>query len=170
MTALAAEVQPAPERPARRPRRVLVAAVAAVLAAGAWWWSHPAAFRDVGNVVTGVSEPGVPAYVGVVEPPDGAEVELLDVTPRVVFNSGDAEVLVRVCRDGGVGMVYADSLAQWCPVPEAPSGPFGRNDQIVLEVIGEGGVVVVDGVDVTYRAGVRRGTQATGLQAAVTIG
>src|SRR5690625_2536411 len=128
MTALTAEVQPAPERPARRPRRVLVAAVAAVLAAGAWWWSHPAAFRDVGNVVTGVSEPGVPAYVGVVESPDGAEVELLDVTPRVLFISGDAEVLVHVCRDGGLGVVYAESLAQSCPVLAAASGTFGRTD------------------------------------------
>src|SRR5690625_1694968 len=167
MTALAAEVQPAPARPARRPRRVLVAAV---LAAGAWRGRHPAAFLVAGIVVTGVSAPGVPAYVGVVESPAGAEVEPLDVTPRVLVISGDAEVLVHVCRDGGVGVVYADSLAQSCPVIAAPSGPLGRNAQVVLEVVGEGGVVVVDGVEDTYREGVRRGTQATGFQVAVTIG
>lgn len=167
------------ERP-RRPwrRRALAVVLALLLAAvggAAWWMSHPRAFQDVGDSMSGPTEPGKPIFLGMVHPPEGVTLDLVDAVPRVLFDNADAELTVHVCRlarpGNAIGIVYADDAQRICASLRAPSGPLEENDQLVVELVASmTGVVVVDGLDVTYRTGLQRGNQATGVASAVVIG
>ena len=171
MTATTTDVLAAPRRSGRR-RVIVVVLLLLAGAAASWWVTHPRMFGDGGATVTGSTPAGTAAYVGMEAiPRDG--VELHGAHPRVVLETGDIAVTVLVCRpvgSTGVGFVHADGIASLCEPLSAPEGPVQRGDFLVAEVVGDSsGVVVLDGIDVTYSSGVQRGTETVGVDAAVVI-
>ncbi|WP_152188623.1 hypothetical protein [Georgenia satyanarayanai] len=167
-------LRPAGTGRARRRVLALLLLVALVLGAGLWWWSHPQAFQGPGNSVTASTEPGRSLFLGLAYAPHDADVSLIGVRPRVVADDTPARVTVHVCRPAdpylSVGVSH-DHVEDICASLREPTGPLDATDQLVVEVVAqEEGAVVIDGLDVTYRAGVRRGTQWTGEHATVEVG
>lgn len=163
----------APTRPPRA-RAAAAAALAALLLAGATWWAtHPDRFDPVGDrweLPDAVI--GQPILVGMFIDPGGA-VTLRSAEPRVRTNTAHADIRVLVC-DGRpdtepVGS-QRGSAAVACQAIHAPSGirigkvVSGRSRQLLLEITPRReGRVLVDGVRLSYRAGVRFGADATGV-------
>ncbi len=172
MTATTTDLQDASPARSRRGRVTVVVLLLVAGAAASSWVTHPRIFGDGGATVTGPTPAGTAAYVGMeVIPRDG--VELHGAVPRVVLDAGDATVTVLVCRPvgpTGVGLVSAEDIQSLCEPLTAPDGPVQRGDFLVAEVVGDfSGLVVLDGIDVTYSSGVQRGTEAVGVDAAVII-
>jgi len=172
MTATTPDVQEsAPARRfSRRREAVVVVLLAGVVAA--WWVTHPRVFEDHGATVTAPAEVGAPIYVGIeTMPRDG--LVLHGATPRVVFETADAQIDVMLCRLTGVmgvGVVDEEDIAALCEPLRAPVGPVEEGDFLVVEIAGDGsGMVVLDGVDLTYSTGIQRGTQAVGMDVGITV-
>jgi hypothetical protein len=161
----------------RTPRRLPIfatTALAALFLAGAWWVTHPTRLVPVGSESGMESAVGEPTLVGLFAYPTNGSVVLRDATPRVARGSAAANVRVLWCagpRDGmPVGAVRA-TAEEWCS--EAP--PLGGQlltlpnadtdfGHLVLEIVPlMRGKVTVEGADIAYSAGLRRGTQASGL-------
>jgi hypothetical protein len=162
--------------PVRRFSRRRVALVVVLLLCGAgaaaWWVMHPRVFLGVGDIVTGPVPVDTRAYVGMeIIPTDG--MVLHGATPRVVFNSGDVETEVLVCRlagPSGPGFVHEEDIESLCESLRTPDGPVEEGDRLVVQVVGDTtGLVAMDGIDLTYSSGLQRGTQAVGLEAAVIV-
>ena len=153
---------------------VLLPVIALVLGAALWWWSHPRAFEE-GGIGIMPGEPGRSVFVGMSRAPADARVSLIDVRPRIVADDTSAQVTVHVCRIadrdlGGVGNAY-DRVDDICASLREPTGPLEPLDQLIVEIVArDEGVLVMDGVDVVYRAGAQRGTQSTGLHTTVEFG
>ncbi|PYF98359.1 hypothetical protein SAMN05216184_11111 [Georgenia satyanarayanai] len=167
--------RPAPWRTGRAWRRflVLLPVVALILGAALWWWSHPRAFEGYGAGLGAVTEVGEARYFGLGHPPRG--LEILEVRPLVVPGSVDATVAAVVCvgtgDKGGVGAGDSEMVAEGCLSVREPAGPLTPDDQLLVEVRGASeGTVVVDGVAVTYRDGVRRGTEVLDFDITVGVG
>lgn len=159
----------------RGKRRVLVLlpAVALVLGAALWWWSHPRAFADYGAGLGAVTEVGEARYFGLGNPP--RDLEILAVRPLVVAGSADAAVTGVVCAGeavgSGVGIGDSEMVAESCRSVREPAGPVTPDDKLLVEVRGaSAGTVAVDGVAVTYRDGVRRGTEVLDVDITVGVG
>ena len=171
----------APAATARpRSRRSLVAtALVPVLAlgAGAWWVTHPSdAFRQQGSTMAlpvAVGETGLAGlFVGA-----GREVTLRDVRPVLTTNTADATVRVVLCQPvadligSGRGTVES-ACSRVLPLEGAAlSGErAGRPYLLVAITPKRAGTVVVDGVEISYRDGVRRGTETAGVTVKVDAG
>lgn len=153
-------------------RRVLAVAVGLVVLAACWWGTHPRVFPGPGNQVSGPGTVGEPMYYGLAVVPE--DLHLTDATARVLVNSADAEVNVLLCRPAdehlGVGAVGLEGFESICDSVGAPSGRAAAPDDLVLEVVPwSAGVVVVEGLDVTYRTTLQWGTQTTGMTATVVV-
>lgn len=164
---------PAAAPTARRWWRRRRALVVVVLVLGLVWLLTPRAFSSYSSEpVYGFTEP-VPddLAVDLAAYPD-RDVQVLWVRPRVTTGAADTHVSVLLCDgDGagsGVGVTYGP-LEPHCTDPRLPEGETvvrrDGNDgtQMVLTVARTpGGTVVVDGVDVVYRDGLRLGYQRVG--------
>lgn len=164
------------EPPQRRahPRRLLVGLLAAaLLVAGGWWLMHPTAFPEQGGFgVRSTLNVGERLYVGA-GPMSGPgastkALSLHSIEPRVLWNSAEARVTAMLCPLSGSGGIGA--VPEWqphCTSLTTLAGFDGRwgtdRAQVVLEIVPErDGVVVVEGVTIRYRDGVRWGAQVTG--------
>lgn len=151
----------------------LAALLAVALGAVLWWWSHPRAFEEQAGMGIVPAEPGRALFEGMVHP-YASDLTLLDVRPRIVSDDASAEVTVHVCRvvepGSAVGNAY-DDVDEFCASLREPTGALEATDQLLVEVVAqEEGEVVIDGLDVTYRSGLQRGTQHTGLHLTVEVG
>ncbi|MEN8704592.1 MAG: hypothetical protein ABF306_00510 [Nocardioides marinisabuli] len=156
--------------------------LALALGAGgaAWWVTHPDVFGDAGgySLSTAREEVGTSYYAGLVSPPLDAErreLELRSATPVVAKNTADADLEVYLCEvDPGQGAVGVGSQRT---APTDVCSTFERVTDGTRLVVGGGeayqelvirvqaaqpGVVEVRGIELSYRDGLRRGTQVTG--------
>lgn len=158
-------------------RLLLTAGAVAGLASAAWWLTHPALLPEVGNEVGLPLQVGKPAVVGQLTYPADGSVQLRAATARVREGSADADVRVVFCvrPEGPLGAMRESADQSCARTPPLhgqrlamPSfeGGFGH---LAVEVVPrEPGEIVIDGLDVAYAAGPRRGTQATGIVVRVT--
>lgn len=172
------EADPAAPTTQPRRRRLLAALLACVLvASGAlvWWVRSPQAFPAYGNEVS--YQRALPAgrgmavgMLGMVRPPD---VVIDRVSARVAEGSApvavDAVVCVHRTRGSGVGLVLLGELSEFCsqvlPIAGRNLAAFPRGADIVLSVVPLApGHVTIRGIDISYRQGVRRGTDVTGIR------
>lgn len=165
----------------------LTAAGALVLALGstAWWVTHPDVFDKAGGF--GVGGKGFPAggtwYFGAVITPERDErrtLELKSATPVVRSDTADAELEVFLCEVdpaaevAGVGAQRREPT-NICRVFEPVSegmrfltgGGEPRHELILRVRTTQPGVVRVEGIEISYRDGLRRGTQVTGADVTV---
>lgn len=176
--------QPSPaaaraRRAARRYSRSALATVALLVMVGiaaGWWITHPGAFADYGPaaVETGSVRAGEVVLVDGVLAPDGI-VELRRVEPQLAAGSAEVTMFVQVCSEGaagGVGFVVGQPLEPFCPEPQIVSGTeFGAPGQqlVVTMVPTEPGEIVIDGFEVSYRRGLRFGSQLTGARIEISV-
>ena len=155
----------------RRQFVVLTPVVAAVvgLVGGVWWLTSPDALRGPGAWASPAVEDGdvvVVGYTGTIR----EEVQIADAAPIVVGDLEiDAELQVCVSAEGesGVGLVAEEDISEFCEHVEPAWGaslapdrePDARGTLMAsVQVHGEG-VGALCGWEVTYRAGMQRGTQ-----------
>ena len=166
--------EPSNKRRSRIPFVVGVAVLVAAVLAGGWWATHPTRLGPVGDVVGVPGTVGQPVLVGLFIYPQNGSVVLRDATPRVASGSAAARVRVLWCvgPEGGTPVGTARGTArQTCAETPGLAGqrltmPTPENNfaHLVVEVIPlEAGDVRVDGADVAYSAGLRRGSQASGV-------
>ncbi len=173
MTTTTARLVPGRSGRARRRLLVLLPVIALVLGAALWWWSHPRAFADHGAGLGAVTEVDEVRYFGIANPP--RDLEILAVRPLVTGDSADATVTAVVCvgedASSGIGAGGSEMVAERCLSLREPVGPITPDDQLLVEVRGASeGTVVVDGVAVTYRDGIRRGTEVLDFDITVGVG
>lgn len=168
-------VEPAEASPrGRRRRAVALGAALAVLAPAGWWLTHPQELGEQGSELGGPVAVGEVFLAGVFAYPAEGDVVLRDAVPRVRTNTADAEVRVHFCVAPVIGMPIGSmrmAAEQQCgelPPLEgqrlARPTPENRLAHLVLEIVPrQAGEVAVEGLDVSYSSGLRRGTQASGI-------
>lgn len=166
--------EPSNKRRSRLPFIVGIALLAAAVLTGGWWVTHPTRLGSVGNVVGVPGTVGQPVLVGLFIYPQTGSVVLRDATPRVSSGSAAARVRVLWCvePEGGtpVGTARATARGTCAETPDLDGQrltmprPENNFAHLVVEVVPlEAGEVRVDGADVAYSAGLRRGSQASGV-------
>lgn len=187
MTELVFESLAAPPTAGRRWRAVVVMLVGVALVAGGLlarsWQTGERLFYGGGwrgaHVSLGAS-PGQTVYFGMgLEGRNGSEasrrVELRSVTPIVSENTSAAGVAVLMCTDAGGSATlgstardprpYCATLTAFTP-GTVTLGP--RATGLLLAVTPHlPGVVRIEGVRISYRTGLRSGTQRVGVEAIV---
>ncbi|MFN8018702.1 MAG: hypothetical protein U0P45_11325 [Acidimicrobiales bacterium] len=164
----------------RRGRLVLaIAVVAVLLVAGglaAWRATTPSAFPAYGNAwgYDGTIPVGQGYAVAMVDGVGGRAVTLEGARARVSDASASVAVDVLLCvptegREAGVGSVGLDELAPFCdrllPVDGQDLAELPEQTSIVATFTPlANGPVVIRGIDLTYREGVRTVTQHTGTR------
>ena len=167
-------------------RRALTAITAAMvvtvlLAAGGRWLTHADALPSSGNQVTVPTAVGrtvwMSAAISTSPPRDGrpvgARLQLRQVTPHVLENSSGATVDVLLCRRNADPVAVG---AQFDPPPRqcASIEPFRSADVILSQRPGGAellvrvtphrpGLVRIGGLDISYRTGLRTGSQRSGM-------
>ena len=100
-------------------------------------------------------------------------VNVRSVSVRVSVNLAEATIVVETCPDGGgtPGAVAALGSATCAsPVPFRPGLISLGSEQLLVSVhANKPGRVVIDGVDVSYQAGVRHSTQHVGPSVTITV-
>ncbi|MDT7548442.1 MAG: hypothetical protein QOE84_836 [Actinomycetota bacterium] len=146
--------------------------VAVLLLAAGWWFTNADSFSPVGNGLSvRKAAVGQPLLFGVFADPGGA-VELGSATARVRTNTADATVRVIICRgargSSPIGIERRPAAAA-CTSVGRPRGSLlgrvrgSRSPQLVVEVIPRRpGQVVIAGVHLSYRSGLRWGRNNTG--------
>jgi hypothetical protein len=104
-------------------------------------------------------------------------VNIDQVNPRVTWNTAAASISVLLCRkvleSAGIGVVGGD-LSAYCarldPAAGSRTSLMSQDEQIIVQVMGRRpGTVRIAGFDITYRGGIRRGTQRGGTEVTVTV-
>ncbi len=143
--------------------------VVAALIGGAWWETHPAVYPDYSGDVAILNKVGQPALFAVTYPTvrdRPGEVHVLATAAHVTSAPPGSKLNVEVvyCAHGHVG-VGRGSLAKSCGWYRSAAGSTqqlgrGAEGQLLLVVsCNRPGKVVVDGMTVTYRDGIRFGRQ-----------
>lgn len=164
------------------PARVLAGSlVGALLATTAWWWSNPGVLHDgVGSGFRTSKPVGETLYVGIGWPVPGStgSIRVSDLAARVRVNSSDARISYLVCRVnhrgvGAIGTSTAGRLEEDChdtaPVDGADvslGSPLNRQVLMAVQPT-RPGRVVIDGVDLHYWYGWRRGKAVSGPEVTV---
>lgn len=150
------------------------AVLAAALLGGGWWATHPTRLAAVGSVVGVQGTVGQPVLVGLFAYPQQGSVVLRDATPRVTSGSASARVRVLWCvgPEGGspLGTARATARDTCAETPDLDGqrltmpSEINRFAHLVVEIVPlEAGEVRVEGAEVAYSAGMRRGSQASGV-------
>ena len=172
------EVAPAaPVEPVRRrrPRWIWLGLLVSLATLG-WWDTHAGALTPVGNAISTPAPVGQAVLIGLF-PGASDDISVLSVRPRVSENTARAEIRVVACLGAsGSGLIGGalGTAAQNCASVRdprhlvlPPTGPGAP--QLVVEVIPrQPGRVVIDGVHLRYRQGLRWGSQDTGTVLTVT--
>ena len=149
----------------------------AALSGSAWWWRTS---MDVLSAAGGASITLEPRPVGSTvwfDPLQGenpaATIELRDASPRVLRAPQGSRVTVMLCQLPADGMGVGTRLEpprEWCDrqsvVPGATwsSDDDGARQALVVAVTRtQPGEVVIDGIDIRYSAGWRRGSEHAGI-------
>lgn len=164
-------------------RRAWLLAPAAALVIGlggaGWWATHPDVFDEAGGYGFRTDRAvGRTMYFGIVTTSirdERRDLELRSVRPVVRANTAEAEMTVYLCEidpDAQSSAVMAQRVppTKVCgtfePVTDGTrllTGKGSPHQQLVLEVrTTQRGVVKIKGAEVSYRDGVRRGTELTG--------
>lgn len=161
----------------RRSRLAFIAGIAVLAAAvlgGGWWATHPTRLGPVGDVVGVPGTVGQPVLVGLFIYPQTGSVVLRDATPRVAPGSAAARVRVLWCvgpdSRSPVGTARGAARQTCAETPDLAGQrltmprPENNFAHLVVEIVPlDAGDVRVDGADVSYSAGLRRGSQASGV-------
>jgi hypothetical protein len=148
-------------------RRVLAMVAAAGIVAVGWWITQPAAVQPAGNLTEVPVRPGgttVFGSVATVQRP----ITVVSVAPRLEAGAATAEVLA--CRQARprtrIGVVGPDEIREHCvrTAPAAgarisPEGGWYLIAAVTKESVED---VRINGFDITYRDGIRRGAQTSG--------
>jgi hypothetical protein len=174
-------VEPVQRRPFPWRRIVLVLLAAVAVLVGGVWLTHPKAIYPVGNEIgvrVAVGQTVVVATNVITSGPTQnskryQSVALRAVAPVVVKNTAGAGVAMVLCTPTGtygVGSVRAADLGQYCSqVAPLGSGTVALGlgppmTQLLAEITpSRPGVVRIEGFEVTYRDGIRWGTQTGGI-------
>ena len=140
----------------------------------AWWMTHPEGFSGRGRVEAAVPA-GRPVFVGVLGPSSGAgrTIKINDVTPRIDEAPAGTEAVVLICRGGAISTT-SDAAAFCTELVEAKGETLHYGDatmeQLVLRVTAPtAGTVKVDGVTLTFRDGLRAGSETVGPHLTLTV-
>lgn len=170
---------PAPAVHRRLRRRWIVTVLALVVAlgvAGAIWATNARVLADGGGgTYGGTTAPGDTWYadLGIYPRPelgDSVEIDLRSIQPRITLNTAGATVDVLICTQSSperVGIIN-DNIDDYCsPLTPWRSGTLvlgssSRTYVILAGTTAHSGVLRIDGADVTYRDGFRRGSQHVG--------
>ena len=152
---------------APRMKVLLAVVVAAALGSAGWWLTHPTALHSHGNRTTTPKRIGEAVVVGEVVGLKG-DITVLGVTPRIT--QGVADVRVLVCEpttSTRIGSMAAGNLESMCSGGRPAEGATLTKDgdeYLVAEITRRSRERVrIAGYDVTYRSGLQRGTQRTGM-------
>ena len=101
------------------------------------------------------------------------EVDVRGVAVRLRDNSAGATVEVKTCQIGGgtaSGFALVGGATCTSPVAFAPGALSLPSERLLVEVHAtKPGRVIVDGIEVSYRAGIRRATQHVGPTVTITV-
>ena len=147
--------------------------VTVLLTAGGRWLTHADALSPSGNQVTAPTTVGRTVWLAANVETGGEALQLRRVTPHLLANSSGATVDVVLCRRSadplGVG-AQADPPTRQCsalvPVGSADvilSQRPGGAELLVRVTPRRHGLVRIDGLDISYRTGLRTGTQRSGM-------
>jgi hypothetical protein len=172
---------PAPQRGHGLRRQLLLGFVALLLvAAAAWAWhwrTHPTVLPGDGNTLGMTMNAGQVMFEGVTfpDPGTGEKVSIEAAAPRILENSADASFEFYVCtldpERGAIGALRGHrAFSAYCPDAEPIEdgteldlGSASAQQLVMLVTAERPGVVVTEGVDLTYSSGLQRGTQAIGI-------
>jgi len=100
-------------------------------------------------------------------------VDVRKVSVRLRVNTAGATVAVKTCEaGGGTPGSFALPGGATCtsPLPFRPGALSLPSERLLVQVhAARQGTVVIDGIDVSYRAGIRHATQHVGLTATITV-
>lgn len=169
--------------------RALVGVSAATVVAlvgwgGYFWLTHDNTMGGTGAEVGMLTPVGHTTYFGLgafprtAHPEESRRIDLRGVVPRITSNSADAAIEVLICADSGLPetllelSAVRDDVSRYCKSLEAlhagsvDLGP--RASGLILAItphrVGE---VRVEGVDISYRHGIRRGQVHSGITTTV---
>jgi hypothetical protein len=161
--------------------RFLLIATAIAISAIGWWLTHPGQLPAVDNSLGSIHTPvDWPTLVGMHSWPDDS-VRLVSARPRVRENSANADISVLLCYPTASQIYHATGNLDGLCKPAVPvegqtmqATPNAKTwarapNLIVLVKPRQAGTVRVDGVEVTYRAGLQRGTQSTGRNLEIIV-
>jgi hypothetical protein len=165
-----------PTTASRRRRRVWMVSIAVLVAvlgvAGLIWATHARVLADGGGGVYGGSTaPGETWYVDLgiyprLAPGDSVDIDLHSIRPRITLNTAGATVDILACAQKGPERVGAikDNCSTLTPWRSGTLtlGPGATSYVILAGTTAHSGVLRIDGADVTYRDGFRRGSQHVG--------
>ncbi len=148
-----------------RSRRGLVllwiVAVAVAVAFGAWFVTHPPALPLPEEPAEVQIPLGEAEYVGIYDPAadDDRTLHISEVTIDV---DGEATVAALVCKDGTVS--ETNEPETFCTsLVDAEGATLEPGDGLVLEVLeDQAGEATIEPVEISYRDGLRWGTQPVG--------
>lgn len=138
-----------------------ILAVGVVVAFGAWFVTHPPPLPVPDQPVQVQIPLGESEYVGIYDP--GADDErTLHISKVTLDVDGEARVAALVCKDGTVSVTHEPNT--FCSsMVEADGATLEPGDGLVLEILDdEPGEATVQRVEISYRDGVRWGTQPVG--------
>jgi hypothetical protein len=147
----------------RRGRVVLwIAGLAVVIAFGAWFVTHPAPLPTPDDPVAVKVPLGEAVYVGVYDPAADDD-RTLHISKATIDVNGAATVVARVCR-GGTLSVTSEPETFCTSLVDAEGATLEPGDGLVVEVLdaGEPGAATIRPMELTFRDGIRWGTQPVG--------
>jgi hypothetical protein len=157
----------------------LGAAVVVLLSAGGWWLTHPAPLRSFQNRTTLRLAVGQAGTYSLFVWTRGT-VHLREASPVLAAGADHADVRVLMCRTkDGTPAVFSlrGKAEQVCAATRQVSGSTlhpptkGEPWQVVVEVVPRSrGTVVVDGIRLAYRDGLRRGSQLIDQELRLQVG
>ncbi len=159
--------------PARIVAALVVVGIVMLAVFGGWWLTHDRALTGGGSIGSGPAPVGDTIYadLGVYPAPGEKSKITIDISSlrlRTTVNTAGASVAVVYCAmtpSGGVGVVGSADIKKECSsLTPFTSGSImlGRQPLLVAITPKHAGTVVVDGVDIHYRHGLRYGSQHVG--------
>jgi hypothetical protein len=160
-----------PRRPRRAGRsrlwRVAAVVAAVVLVAGwiVWYVLTPDDLPVQGRRAEAAGVAGTPVYVGVFTMPDGDRTIHVSAVDVPVAQGDGSSVAVEpvVCRGGSIGVTTVPE--DFCEeVVDGADRELGSGDSVALRLVAETpGTVSVDRISISFRDGIRWGTQDVGI-------
>lgn len=168
----------------RRPKWLLpvVAVLLPVVVLGFLWLGNARVLQGAGTESRGRIQPGHTLYVDTGIYPSSGDTVTIDISEihvRTTLNTADAAIELLTCTippdSTRIGVVSEDGFAAYCPGATAwrsgtiTMGADAGTAYIVLAITPQReGRVTIDGADVSFRAGIRHGTQHVGTTIVVT--
>jgi hypothetical protein len=138
-----------------------VVAVAVAVGFGAWFVTHPPPLPLPDDPVAIQIPLGEAEYVGIYNP-GASDDRTLHISQVALHVDGEARVVAQVCK-GGTVSVTTEPETFCASLVEAEGATLEPGDGLVLEILDdEPGEATIDPVELSYRDGMRWGTQPVG--------